>query len=773
MASEEIVDPTIRNETSVRRVLLHLMLPFCLTLLAVVAIAWVGYTSYRTTQAGVSQLTDNLLDAVQRNIGQEVADYIMPAVTGNQVASGMIAHAPVQVQDRVFYAYASTVLREAPQLQSFYLATEQGDFLLVTRSPDKGILDRIRLSGTGTARVFHHELYDEHDTRVKVWDEDAKGYDPRTRPWFTDTAGTSSIKWTQPFLFPSDGQFVMTSSVRFKGGDGHTLVFAANISLNELSAYLEKIQIGNSGSAMIVDGKGRIMAGRNLSQQAKAAGWNPDRMVINPKDEPVFSLGYDHYRVRGFGPHNVTTGGRHYITMASALPRYSEGWILLIAVPEKDFASFGHQSSRQSLLFMGIIIVFSLLLGGLFIRQVRRTERVTRQMAAQQLQITHESAAVRQVAIAPQLFDPSVEPLVLTTQLARVAQARRVSLWRFLHDGAAMVCEESYDLAQDIHTGGFEMGGAELNRFFAAIGEGAPFTVNTAAADERTASFERLVMREIGTRTLAVFPVSGSQGVLGMIALEDPTLLPHLQYFMDLTTNIAGTRFMAQRALEQHTEQAPVARLPDQAVPPALAPVLTDNMLMHGPELENIQGASIYSSVAVLVITFSDPVVEGEQEVTALITLINQLAMDVQAIATEERLFAVEVAGHRMICMAGCTTAPDPGALTRLADAALRMRETFMAALAAADLEPVFTMGIDYGTAFGGAVGQSPKVFNLWGQTVSLAELMAEGASDPGVIQVTERVYAALRDRYLFRSRGAFFAPNLGLGRAYTLAARR
>lgn len=64
-------------------------------------------------------------------------------------------------------------------------------------------------------------------------------------------------------------------------------------------------------------------------------------------------------------------------------------------------------------------------------------------------------------------------------------------------------------------------------------------------------------------------------------------------------------------------------------------------------------------------------------------------------------------------------------------------------------------------------------MFNLWGQTVSLAELMSEGASDPGVIQVTERVYAALRDRYLFRSRGTFFTPHLGLGRAYTLAASR
>ncbi|MBO6038019.1 MAG: histidine kinase, partial [Acetobacter sp.] len=128
---------------------------------------------------------------------------------------------------------------------------------------------------------------------------------------------------------------------------------------------------------------------------------------------------------------------------------------------------------------------------------------------------------------------------------------------------------------------------------------------------------------------------------------------------------------------------------------------------------------------------------------------------------------------HRMICMAGCTAQPDLGAIVRVADAALKMREAFIRALSAADLEPVFAMGIDYGPAFGGRLGPEGHVFNLWGQTVSLAELMAESTSDPGIIQVTDRVYTVLRDQYLFRSRGTFFAPYLGIGRAYTLATRR
>ncbi len=773
MSSEEIIDPTVQHDASVRRVLLHMVLPFVLIIMTVVAIAWVGINSYRTTSEGVSVLTRELLDATQQYIGQEVGDYIAPSAAGNLIAGGMIEHAPPLVSDKVFYSYGSTMLQKIPQLQSFYLADDQGNFTLITRSSTKDVQDHVRLvTEPDGKKVFQHTLYNAMGQKVGQHDVPANDYDPRTRPWYKNTANKDTIQWTQPYLFPSDKQFVMTSSLRFKRDDGHEMVFATNISLNELSAFLDKIKIGKTGSAMIVDANGRIIAGRNLMQHAQAAGWDPDKMVLDPKVYPVFALGYDHYRVRGFGPKQVEWDGKTYIAMASALPRYSQGWILLIAAPENDFGSFAHQSSRQSLQFAAIVTVFSLLLGGLYIRQLRKTEAVNRRLAVQHAQVAQESGALQQVAVTPQLFDPTAEPLVITEQLAQVAGARRASLWRFLHDGAAMVCDDTYDRTQNTHSGGFEMGREELGKLFEAIEEGTSFFVGNAATDERTTRFERLVMREASTHALAVYPVRGPHGALGMLALEEPIMLPHLQYFVELMASIAGTRFAAQGALEAH--QGAVG---DGAGLPAPAATLgvtkSDNLLMRAEEMAAVTGASIYPAVAVLVVSFSDPVVEGNKETTTLIALINQLATQVQSVAHEEQLFAVEVAGHRMICMAGCTTEPDHTALFRLANAALKMRETFMAALAAADLEPVFTMGMDFGPAFGGAVGQAPTVFNLWGQTVSLAELMAESAIDPGTIQVTERVYASLRDRYLFRSRGSFFVPHLGLGRAYTLAARR
>lgn len=776
MSSDEIVDPTFQHDVSIRRVLLHLVLPLLALVLGILAVVLIGVHSYRTTRAGVQSLTHELLGAVQHYIGQEVSDYIMPAAAGNIIAAGMIGHVPAAVQERVFYSYGGAMLRSVPQIQSFYLADDEGHFTLITRRKDGKNQERTTLQVRNGHKVFHHDYYTDDGEKIGEADDDAKDYDPRNRPWYQNTENSDEIKWTQPYLFAADKQFVMTSSMRFKAQDGHTLVFATNISLNELSGFLDKIKVGKTGNAIILDSKGRVMAGRHLMQQAEAAGWDPNKMVLNPKTHPVFARGFDHYRVRGVGAHSFALNGKRYVTIASLLPNSSEGWILLLSAPESDFSSFAEQSSRQSLQFAGIIIVFSIVLAGLLVRQVRRSERSDRRLEAQATQISREVSAVQKVAVTPRLFELSNDSLVLTEQLAQMAQARRASIWRFLHDGSAMICEDSYDLKQDTHSGGFEMSRSEMDAFFQAIEEGEAFTVARAAVDPRTAQFERLVMREVGTRELSVHPVHNAEGIVGALVLEDASMAEHLVYFVDLVGSITGVRLASiyNRAADQPDAQSNADAMHQALLQAASLPATRfDNMLMRAPQMGGVSASGIYPAVAVLVITFSDPVVDGSAETAQLLALIDHLATEVQRIALERHLFAVEVAGHRLICMAGCTAEEDPTALVRMADAALTMRETFMAALSASNLEPVFTMGLDYGAAFGGAVGEEPKVFNLWGQTVSVAELMAQGASDAGTIQVTERVYTELRDRYLFRSRGAFFAPHLGLARAYILAARR
>ena len=133
----------------------------------------------------------------------------------------------------------------------------------------------------------------------------------------------------------------------------------------------------------------------------------------------------------------------------------------------------------------------------------------------------------------------------------------------------------------------------------------------------------------------------------------------------------------------------------------------------------------------------------------------------------------MKLTGHSLIAAAGCTATPDPRATERLADAALAAREACLALLAQSGLEPVFHIGIDFGAALGSALGQEPRVFNLWGDVIRTAELMAQSAAGAGSIQVSEHAYEQLRQQFLFRARGVFFLPRIGAARTFILAGRR
>ena len=81
-------------------------------------------------------------------------------------------------------------------------------------------------------------------------------------------------------------------------------------------------------------------------------------------------------------------------------------------------------------------------------------------------------------------------------------------------------------------------------------------------------------------------------------------------------------------------------------------------------------------------------------------------------------------------------------------------------------------IGIDSGPAVAGVIGRSKFIYDLWGDTVNTASRM-ESHTSPGTIQVTERTYELLRNRYAFSAQGKIEVKGKGPMSTYLLSGRR
>ena len=152
--------------------------------------------------------------------------------------------------------------------------------------------------------------------------------------------------------------------------------------------------------------------------------------------------------------------------------------------------------------------------------------------------------------------------------------------------------------------------------------------------------------------------------------------------------------------------------------------------------------------------------------------LADHVAAALQDIAAAHDIPYMKLVGHDVVAAAGC--APnDTTAIMRIADAAVAAREHCLELFEAAGHPPSLRIGIDFGIVIGSQVGRAPRLFNLWGEAVHTADIMAASSAGPGAIQVSEAAYHRLRQHFLFRPRGTFHLPHVGTAQTFVLGSRR
>jgi sigma-B regulation protein RsbU (phosphoserine phosphatase) len=205
-------------------------------------------------------------------------------------------------------------------------------------------------------------------------------YDPRSRPWYQAAIRAGKSTWTETYpLVHKNGSGVMLAlgyAQPFRDVNGKLLgVMNAELTLNDISLFLEKLSVGRTGKAFLIDQKGRLIAtssgvpitdAKNYQVIASASA---DRQIAKAamfleKEFGSFKTIDARYQLR------LKIGKQPYFLMISP-SEHETGltWLIATLVPENDFMA-NIMTGRHRSIRIGIVAVLLTLLFGIFLAAI-------------------------------------------------------------------------------------------------------------------------------------------------------------------------------------------------------------------------------------------------------------------------------------------------------------------------------------------------------------------------------------------------------------------
>ena len=132
--------------------------------------------------------------------------------------------------------------------------------------------------------------------------------------------------------------------------------------------------------------------------------------------------------------------------------------------------------------------------------------------------------------------------------------------------------------------------------------------------------------------------------------------------------------------------------------------------------------------------------------------ILDDLFSALDELAERHGLEKIKTIGDAYMAVGGLPE-PRPDHAEAVAEMALAVREEVVRHLDPAGRPLAVRIGIDTGPVVAGVIGRRRFSYDLWGDTVNTASRM-ESNGVAGCIQVTDRAYRRLRDRYRFERRG-------------------
>ena len=791
-----------RRLSESRMATLRQAVPILGVVVVVVLVAAIAYFVYASNRRGAVTLGNDLVTATDRRVGAQMRSYFLPAQQFLTLADVAAGGRGVWEAAPEMERFARYVLGSGGSITGYLYADTQGNTLYVVRN-DKGGFDTNmvdRRDGPARSTLTRR---DAEDKTIAVEDNPKTTYDPRTRPWYKGAEKARAIYWSGAYWFAEQKKPGLTVSIPHFDGEGKLQsVMALDIELSTFDTFLDQLNIGAHGRAMVLDGDGRLIA---YPDDNWLPAKDPDAKApkLDDLDEPVLSYAYSVLRVEGSGRRILTIGEDRYIFSAEPARRLAGlDWIVLIVVPETDFVGFVADSGMTALLMsIAVVLVVAGLTSFLAWRSVKAERRA---FAATQRQEALEVRSTSFIELARDsvAVDAEEAGLARATESAAVAcNAMRVAVWRLSRDGRTLSCEDCFDRDVADHTSGLALHDDEMPNLFAALAKGEAIDTSDAGHDRRTSELFASYLEPLEITSVYLSPIVMSGRLMGMLSVEDPgrgESAAGLGPFCDALSVLLALRFAAAAAPAPTAPRAELvaanvaaavaakaSAMPASAPPAAPPPARTegDSIVARRARLERTLltqntslaklGESALDGAAIGVIKLPNWTTVTQKpadcdDLTAMDSIVHELRCAIEKSDVSYAALLDDQIVLASFSPGGATLAEDAAcvaaAMLDLRDQLIELEDRWVTTLD-------FRLAIDVGPVMSSTVATVPPSRNLWGGSVGIAKVLASTTARR-TIAVSEAAYDLLSTRFLFRSRGTYFLPETGTMRTFVMVGR-
>jgi adenylate cyclase len=154
-----------------------------------------------------------------------------------------------------------------------------------------------------------------------------------------------------------------------------------------------------------------------------------------------------------------------------------------------------------------------------------------------------------------------------------------------------------------------------------------------------------------------------------------------------------------------------------------------------------------------------------------VVVLLNQIFSAFDRLAEKHGVEKIKTIGDAYMAVGGVPIYRENHA-EAIAEIALEMQESIAQLQTVLNQPLQIRIGINTGSVVAGVIGIKKFIYDLWGDAVNVAARM-ESSGEPGKIQVSANTYQQLKEKYLFKKRGAIAVKGKGEMTTYWLLSKK